>query len=105
MEQYVYSCKEFLVENEERKKAFYYSKVILTICIRDLVRQVSVHCIERGALMEKILNIYLSIYEAELRASLHDMDIQKERHLEQIKKMKEESQQQIFQLEKMIDYL
>ena len=91
MELYVYSQRDFLQREDQRKKAFYYSKVILTICIRDLVRQVSVHCAERGALMEKVMNIYLSIYEAELRVHLHDLDLQKEKHLDQIKKIREEN--------------
>jgi len=91
MQEYVYEQRDFLNSEEQRKKVFYYSKVILTICIRDLVRQVSVHCVERGSLMEKVLNMYINIYEAELRTSLHDMDIQKERHLESIKKFREEN--------------
>lgn len=91
MQDYVYSVKDFLVSEDKRKKAFYYSKVILTICIRDVVRQVSVQCVERGAFLEKILNIYLSIYEAEVRTSLHDIDIQKDKNIEQIKLVREEN--------------
>eukprot|EP00347_Sterkiella_histriomuscorum_P015973 403354987 len=105
MEQYVYNQKDFLMRDDQRKKAFYYSKVILTICIRDIVRQVSVHCIERGAFMEKVLNIYLSIYEAELRTHLHDIDMQKEKHIEQIKNIREQTRMQLTNFEKLMDNL
>jgi len=81
MEEQVYKYKDLLNNQEQRQKAFYQSKVLLTICIRDLVRQVSVHCVERGAFMEKILNFYLGIYEAELRAQLYELGKQKERHM------------------------
>ena len=41
--------------------------------------------------MEKILNIYLSIYEAELRTNLSDMELLKDKHLRSIKKIKEDN--------------
>ena len=55
--------------------------------------------------MEKVLNIYLSIYEAELRVHLHDIDLQKEKHIEQIKNIREETRSQIVNFEKFIDNL
>ena len=77
MDRFVYalqSMNEVETDAEKRKKSLYYAKVILTICIRDLVRQVSVHCVERGALMEKVLNTYLSIYESEMMGNIYDLD-------------------------------
>lgn len=38
--------------------------------------------------MEKVLNIYLSIFEAELRAKLSDMELLKDQHLRSIRKIK-----------------
>jgi hypothetical protein len=39
------------------------AKVIYTVCFNEIVRQVSVNCVERGQLMDKVWNGYISLLE------------------------------------------
>ena len=83
--------KETVMNDQtQRKFAMHQIKVILTIALRDLIRQVSVQCVERGALLEKVLSNYINIYETEMRGNLIDVESVKKSHLEAIHKTVEE---------------
>ena len=70
----ILSKSQIIEDTEERKLALHQTKVILTICLRDIIRQVSVHCSERGRLLEKTLNNYINIFETEMRGNMFDVD-------------------------------
>lgn len=92
--------KQSVVDDpEERKLALHQTKVILTICLRDLIRQISVGCVEMGALLEKVLSNYINIFETEMKGNLHDLDSIQRKHLEDTEKVKEDQQKYINNLE------
>jgi len=66
--------KNIVEDPEEWKFALHHTKVILTVCLRELIRQISVDCVERGALFEKTLTNYLNIFETEMKGNLFDLD-------------------------------
>lgn len=80
--------KDIKKDAEKRKEAIYHAKLILSICLRDLIRQVSVQCVERGALIEKVLNNYINIFETENRGNMYDLDELQAKHLKDILKIK-----------------
>lgn len=95
--------KEVIQDKEERKLALHQTKVILTICLRELIRQISVQCVERGALLEKTLNNYINIFETEMRGNLFDLDAIQEKQNEEIEKTKEQGAKYINELEQKIE--
>ena len=48
------------LENEEKIRR---ASLINTICLKEVIRQVSSHCIERGVLLQKIWNAQVDIYD------------------------------------------
>ena len=80
---------------EERKLALHQTKVILTICLRDIIRQVSVQCVERGMLLEKTLNNYINIFETEMWGNMFDVDSIQVSHLKRLEEVKEENQKYV----------
>ena len=76
---------------DKRKQALYHAKLILSICLRDLIRQVSVLCLERGVLIEKVMNNYINIFETETRGNMYDLNDLQAKHLKDILKIKAEA--------------
>lgn len=90
LQDHVFSQTNMKKDPDVRKKALYNAKLILSICIRDLIRQVSVQCLERGVLIEKVLNNYINIFETETRGNMYDLDEIQSKHLKDILKLKAE---------------
>jgi hypothetical protein len=88
LNEYVFSKGNIRKDADNRKEALYHAKLILSICLRDLIRQVSVMCLERGVLIEKVLNNYINIFETETRGNMYDLDELQTKHLTDILKMK-----------------
>lgn len=85
---HVFSKNEIKKDPEKRKQALYHAKLILSIWLRDLIRQVSVLCLERGILIEKVVNNYINIFETETRGNMYDLDDLQAKHLKDILKIK-----------------
>jgi hypothetical protein len=88
---HVFSKGDLKKDPEIRKEALYHAKLILSICLRDLIRQVSVQCLERGVLIEKVLNNYINIFETETRGNMYDLNELQAKHLKDILKIKSEA--------------
>lgn len=56
LEKYVHTKHEFTDEQRMRAAQFIY-----TFCLKEIVRQVSVHCVERGALIERVWNAQVKV--------------------------------------------
>lgn len=91
LNRYVFAKDNIRSDPDKRKEALYHAKLILSICLRDLIRQVSVQCIERGVLIEKVLNNYINIFETETRGNMYDLDQLQAKHLQDILKIKAEA--------------
>jgi hypothetical protein len=46
-------------------------RLVYTVCFKELVRQVSVHCVERGRLVEMVWKGYLGLLEQALAINIH----------------------------------
>lgn len=88
---HVFSKGDLKKDPEMRKQALYHAKLILSVCLRDLIRQVSVQCLERGVLIEKVLNNYINIFETETRGNMYDLNELQAKHLKDILKIKSEA--------------
>jgi hypothetical protein len=49
-------------EKHSEEQKFEYSQIIYSTCLKEIVRQVSVHCIKRGELLERIWKSYLMLF-------------------------------------------
>ncbi|CAG9319602.1 unnamed protein product [Blepharisma stoltei] len=58
------------------------AQLIYTICFKEIIRQVSVHCLERGQLMEKLWNSQLELYSKSDDISLKKLEEMQEQHIE-----------------------
>lgn len=52
-----------LKDNTSRKEILTNSQLIYSACFKELIRQVSLHCVERANLIQRIWNEYLSLVE------------------------------------------
>jgi hypothetical protein len=50
------------------------ARLVYTVCLKELVRQVSVHCIERGKLVEMVWKGYLGLLERALSISMQKQE-------------------------------
>lgn len=88
---HVFSQGDLRKDPVKRKEALYKAKLILSISLRDLIRQVSVLCLERGVLIEKVLNNYINIFETETRGNMYDLNELQAKHLKDILRIKSEA--------------
>jgi hypothetical protein len=86
MDKYVYSMKDNPVE--QRVKA---AQLIYTLCLKEIIRQVTVHCNQRGYLLEKIWNAQIRLYSKHDDSVIRDLENLKVRLQESITKIAQDS--------------
>jgi hypothetical protein len=86
MDKYVYSMKDNPVE--QRVKA---AQLIYTLCLKEIIRQVTVHCNQRGHLLEKIWNAQIRLYSKHDDSVIKDLENLKVRLQESITKITQDS--------------
>jgi DNA integrity scanning protein DisA with diadenylate cyclase activity len=64
--------RQLLEESGENlQELFENGRLVYTVCFKELVRQVSVHCVERGRLVEIVWRGYLGLLEQALVVNIH----------------------------------
>ncbi|CAG9310362.1 unnamed protein product [Blepharisma stoltei] len=48
-------------KNQNPAEMFENTQIVYTICLKELIRQVSMHCIQRGELIERVWKVYFSL--------------------------------------------
>lgn len=74
--------------------------VIYEVCLYEIVRQVSVHCIERGELINLVWKAYMGILEKALKISKAVQELQKTEFSQELEKITQDYDQQIEKLNK-----
>lgn len=69
--------------------------LIYEVCLYEIVRQVSVHCKERGELINLVWKAYMGILEKALKISKAVQDLQKSEFSEELEKITENFSQQL----------
>ena len=64
-------------------------QIIYSACLKELIRQIGLHCSERGQLIEKIWNSYLDLLEKAVISNNKEREIMEKAHLNEIKRIYE----------------
>ena len=75
------------------------ASMIYTVCFKEVVRQVTNHCIERGILLQKIWNAQIDIYCAKEDENVKKIEEFQKRILEVLKSCKEKYERKLKDLE------
>ena len=74
IQNHIYDIRDLTLEEKVRR-----GQLIYTACYREVIRQVSVHCLERGVLLQKIWNAQIDLNCLREDARVKEMEALKER--------------------------
>ena len=79
-----------MLENVKKKPKYCFNlliedlQIIYSACLKELIRQISLHCSERGQLMEKIWNSYVDLLEKAILSSNKEKEKLEKGYLDEI---------------------
>ncbi|CAG9318276.1 unnamed protein product [Blepharisma stoltei] len=81
------------------------AQLIYTLCFKEVVRQISVHCIERGILMEKIWNAQVDLYSQHESTTIESLNKIERKFADLIKDQLNACDNKVKELNKIIEAL
>ena len=100
IQNHIYEINDLTLEEKLRR-----AQLIYTACYKEVIRQVSVHCLERGMLLQKIWNAQIDLHCLREDSRIKEIDAFKERVTNIIDRSLEETKEKLKGTEKLSEEL